>query len=195
GHSVNLSQRISSLAKGGQILVTKKVKDLTPLEKGLHYLSLGERELKGLGTERIYEVAWMAECCRLSDAENHLTLVLTERGTIVVELAKELQDEIKGALEELKTSEEEGAFAALLQRAIAGFTQKVIDKSLNTFGVAREQALDQIDLSLHGTDLIAKLGRKKLSLKGVDPNAAAVFLKKLDEVKQRLARSPATPKE
>jgi len=195
GHSVNLSQRISSLAKGGQILVTKKVKDSTILAEGLHYLSLGERELKGLGTKRIYEVAWMAECCRLSDRENHLTLVLTERGTIVVELAKELQDKIKGVLEESRTPKEEGTFAALLQRAIAGFTQKVIDKSLNTFGVAREQALDQINLSLHGSDLIAKLGKKNLSLKGVDCNAATVFLEKVDEVKQRLARSPATPKE
>jgi hypothetical protein len=54
-----------------------------------------------------------------------MTLVLTERGTIVVELAKELQDEIKGALNGLKTSEEEGDFAALLQRAIAGFTKKL----------------------------------------------------------------------
>lgn len=195
GHSVNLSQRISSLAKGGQILTTKKVRDSTPLAEGLHYLSLGERELKGLEAEHIYEVAWMAECCRLSDRENHMTLVLTERGTVVVELAKELQDEIKGALEELKTSEEAGVFAALWQRAIAGFTKKLIDKSLGAFGVAREQALDQIDLSLHGSDLVAKLGRRKLSLKGVDYKAATVFMKKIDEIKQRLARSPSTPKE
>ena len=193
GHSVNLSQRVSSLAKGGQILVTEKIKESTSLSEDLHYLPMGERELKGLEAERLYEVAWMAEVSRLSDAKDHLTLVLTERGTVVIELAKEVQDEIARALEQLKSvPEKEGsALSAFLQRAIAGFTQKIIDKSLGAFGLAREHELGEIDLSLRGKDLIARVGRKKLSLEGVDPEAAAAFLEKLNAVKQRLVKPDA----
>ncbi len=88
GHTVNLAQRISSLAKGGQILVDERVRDLSPLDEGLQYLFLGERDLKGAGQAAVYEVAWLGEVARLSDARDRLTLVLTERGTLVVEFEK-----------------------------------------------------------------------------------------------------------
>ncbi len=194
GHSVNLAQRLSSLAKGGQILVTEEVKSSTPFQEGLQYLSLGERELKGLESEHIYEVAWMAEVSRLSDGEDHLTLVLTERGTVVLELAKKLQDQIAGTLDELKsTRKDESPFSALLQRGIARFTQKIIDKSLGAFSITREQNLDQVELLPQGKDLVVRLGKKELRLRDVDPCAAATFLERLNETKQRFAKPPAAP--
>jgi len=196
GHSVNLAQRLSSLAKGGQILVTEEVMSSAALQEGLHYLSLGERELKGLESEHIYEVAWMAEVSRLSDAEDHITLVLTERGTVVLELAKKLQDQIAGTLDELESpTKDEGAFSALLQRGIARFTQKIIDKSLGAFGITREQNLDQLELLPQGKDLVVRLGKKELRLRDVDPRAAATFLERLNEIKQRFAKPPDAPED
>jgi class 3 adenylate cyclase len=186
GNSVNLSQRVSSLAKGGQILVTEKIKrEVLPLE-GLHYIPHGKHELKGLGEEFLYEVTWMSEVARLSDGEDHLTLVLTERGTIVVELAKEIQEHLEDVLAELESAEKnEGAFSIMLQRGIARFTQTAIDKSLNAAGIMREQDLDLVNISFHGRNVLVKSGKKTLHLRNVDPDTAADFRVKFNALKER----------
>ncbi|MCX6096249.1 MAG: adenylate/guanylate cyclase domain-containing protein [Candidatus Bipolaricaulota bacterium] len=193
GHSVNLSQRISSLAKGGQILVTEGIKDSAPLADSLRYIPLGERDLKGVGTERVYEVAWMGEVSRLSDGGDGVTLILTDRGTVVVELAKEVQGQIAEALEKLKNShgEPETAFSALLQRVVAGFADRAVSRSLGAFGLGREHRLDQVDLSLKGKDVILRLGKKDLPLRGADPEAARRFLETLHQAKRTLPRPEA----
>ncbi len=59
GHAVNLAQRLSALAKGGQILVTERVQSLVALRKGLFYVPMGQQNLKGVGVEYVTEVAWM----------------------------------------------------------------------------------------------------------------------------------------
>jgi class 3 adenylate cyclase len=186
GHSVNLAQRISSLAKGGQILVTERIKELTPLPDGLRYLPLGERDLKGVGTEPLYEVAGMGEVARLSDAADGVTLILTDRGTVVVELTKEVQDQVSEALGRIKTSQGKGerAFSALLERAIAGAANRLIKRSLGAFGVGREHSLDQIHLSLRGKDLVVRLGKKDFRLRGVNAAEASSFLAKLAEARR-----------
>ena len=195
GHSVNLAQRLSSLAKGRQILVTEQVKDSTGLPEELHYLSLGERELKGLESERIYEVAWMAEVSRLSDAEDRITLVLTERGTLVIELAREIQKQFTDGLQKLKTGskKEEGALSAQLQRSIAHYTERIVGKALQTAGIGREHRLEDIDIAQEGKDLVVRSQKKDLRLRGVDPCAAATFLERLNEIKQKFAKPPAAP--
>ena len=191
GHCVNLSQRLSSLAKGGQILVTERVKSSASLQKGLHYLSLGERELKGLGTEQIYEVAWLAEVARLSDGEDRLTLILTERGTVVIELAKQpLPDTHKGR--ERARNDQRARFSRLHQ-TLSHFTRKVMDAPLHTPDIAREHNLDQVEVFPIGRDVIVQLEDKNLRLGRVDPAAASAFLTKLGESKRQHAKPPATP--
>ena len=186
GYSVNLAQRVSSLAKGGQILVPEKIKRETPPLEGLHYIPLGKRELKGLGEEFLYEVTWMSEVARLSDGEDHLTLVLTERGTIVVELAKEIQEHLEDVLAGLENAgKNERAFSVMLQRGIARFTQTAIDKTLNAAGIMREQDLDLVNISFHGRNVLVKSGKKTLHLKNVDPDVAADFQAKFAALKER----------
>ena len=182
GHSVNLSQRISGLAKGGQILVTASVRDTAPLKEDLRYFPFGKKDLKGIGREPLYEVLWLGEVSRLSDAEDRFTLVLTDEGTVVLELAKEVQDKVEDALGKL---EGEGPFSAFLGRTIARFTQRIIDASLGAAGIAREQALEQVELSLEGKDLTVRLGREELPLKGVDAAAAKAFMAHFDELKRK----------
>lgn len=182
GHSVNLSQRVSGLAKGGQILVTASIRDAAPLERDLRYLPFGKKDLKGIGREVLYEVLWLGEVSRVSDAEDRFTLVLTDQGTVVLELAKEVRDEIEAALGKL---EGEGPFSAFLGRAISRFTQRVIDASLGAAGIAREQTLEQVEFSLKGKDLTVRFGKKELPLKDVDVTAARAFMARFDELKRK----------
>jgi hypothetical protein len=128
----------------------------------------------------------MSEVARLSDGEDHLTLVLTERGTIVVELAKEIQAHLEDVLAELESAEQnEGAFSILLQRGIARFTQKAIDKTLNAAGIMREQDLDLVSTSFNGRNLLVRFGKKTLHLKNVNLDAAADFQAKFAALKKR----------
>lgn len=185
GHAVNLAQRLSGLAKGGQILVTERVQELVALGEGLFYVPMGPLNLKGIGAERVVEVAWMKEVARISDAADRLTLVLTERGTIVVELAKDAKQDIRDALDRLQEAraEEEGAFSAFLQRTIARFTQRLVGVSLGVFGMKREQAVDRVAFSLRGDVLNVETPDGTFRLRGVDRGAAAGFVEKAKEIR------------
>ena len=178
GHAVNLAQRLSALAKGGQILVTERVRSLVALRKGLFYVPMGQQNLKGVGVERVAEVVWMKEVSRISDAADRVTLILTERGTIVVELAKDTKGDIRSALGQLQEAraEEEGAFSAYLQRRIARFTQRLIGASLGVFGMAREQGLDRVEMSLRGDVLSVETPDGTFRLRGVDRERAVDFI-------------------
>ena len=183
GHAVNLAQRLSGLAKGGQILATERIRETTPLDDGLFYVPIGPQSLKGVGVEPVVEVAWMREVARISDAADRVTLILTERGTVVVELAKDAKQDIRNALDHLQEAraEEEGAFSALLQRGIARFTQRLIGASLAVFAMTREQGLQRVEFSLRGDVLRVETSDGTFRLRGVDP--AAAFVAKADEIR------------
>jgi class 3 adenylate cyclase len=185
GHAVNIAQRLSGLAKGGQILVTDRVQELVALGEGLFYVPMGPLNLKGVGAERVAEVAWMKELARISDAADRLTLVLTEHGTIVVELAKDTKQDIRDALDQLQEAraEEEGAFSAFLQRTIARFTQRLIGVSLGVFGMKREQGVDRIEFSLGGDVLSVATPDGTFTLRGVERDAAADFIEKAKRIR------------
>ena len=185
GHAVNIAQRLSGLAKGGQIVVTERVQELVALGEGLFYVPMGQLNLKGVGAERVAEVAWMKEVARISDAADRLTLVLTEHGTIVVELAKDAKQDIRDALDQLQEAraEEEGAFSALLQRTIARFTQRLIGVSLGVFGMRREQGVDRIEFSLSGDVLTVATPDGTFKLRGVERDAASDFIENAKRIR------------
>jgi len=185
GHAVNIAQRLSGLAKGGQILVTERVQELTALGEELLYVPMGPLNLKGVGAERVAEVAWMKEVARISDAADRLTLILTEGGTVVVELAKDAKQDVRDALDQLQEAraEEEGAFSAFLQRTIARFTQRLIGASLGVFGMKREQRVDRVEFSLGGDVLNVETPDGTFKLRGVEREAAADFIEKAKKVR------------
>lgn len=195
GHAVNLAQRLSALAKGGQILVTERVQSLVALRKGLFYVPMGQQNLKGVGVEHVTEVAWMKEVARISDAADQVTLILTERGTIVVELAKDTKGDIRGALDHLQEAraEEEGAFSAFLQRRIARFTHRLIGASLGVFGMAREQGLDHVEFSLRGDVLLVETPDGTFRLRGVDRESADDFIEKAKRLRPGALKVSAMP--
>ena len=188
GHAVNLAQRLSGLAKGGQILITGRIQEIAVLNEGLLYIPLGPQSMKGVGPEDVVEVAWMNEVGRISDAADQLTLILTERGTVVVELAKDAKLDIREALDHLQEAraEEEGAFSAFLQRAIARFTQRLIGASLGVFGMKREQGLAQIGFTLRGDVLHVETPDGTFRLRGVDRGVAAAFIEKASGLREKI---------
>jgi eukaryotic-like serine/threonine-protein kinase len=59
GKAVILAARVSSLAQGGQILVSSTLHDVAVSAGDLSFAPAGERPLKGLaGTHRLYELIW-----------------------------------------------------------------------------------------------------------------------------------------
>ncbi len=172
GNSVNMAQRLSSLAKGGQILVTKKLKDAVSLRDGLHYIPLGMWELKGLGKEEVYEIAWMAELFRISDARDCVTLVLTARGTVVVELANRGRE----------------AEHSRVRRLSLLFCRKHVNLATE---VNREYPITEVTAVLRRHTLIVRLGQKVLRLRGVDPEQAQAFIERLTAARQTRNEAPS----
>jgi class 3 adenylate cyclase len=59
GKAVILAARITTLAQGGQILVSSTLHDLAANAGDLRFAPIGAKELKGLaGTHQIFEVVW-----------------------------------------------------------------------------------------------------------------------------------------
>jgi len=183
GNSVNLSQRVSSLAKGGQILTTEEfTREATPVSSA-RFIPLGTRELKGVGPVLLYEILWMAEVARLTDRDDRFTLLLTERGTLVAELAKGIRPRagstpIGGGGVPFKGS--------ALQRGLARFTQAMLDKSISAVGIAREQPIDRVDISSDGNRVILRVGKKEIHLHNVDIDKAASFRERLVQMRREL---------
>jgi len=183
GHSVNLAQRLSDLAKGGQILVSEGVRKAAPLPEGLAYLSLGERILYGIGPEQIFEVMWLNEVARVSDGGDRLTLVLTEEGAIVAEFAKDAHGGVRDALEELRRvrAEAEGAVTALVLRGIAAFAERLLRPSW--VGIAREQPIGKIQLTYKRKGLRIRTPDGTLFLRGVMKEEAERFMFEVERMR------------
>jgi len=187
GHSVNLAQRLSDLAKGGQILVSDRARKEASLPEGFDYLALGERNLYGVGPERIFEVMWLKEVARVSDGRDLLTLVLTEEGTIVAEFAKDVRSGLRDALSELRRvrPKEEGLIPALLLRGIAIIAERLLRPSWDEGTVPREQPIDRIELHYKGGRLRLRTPDGALILSGVSKDDAERFLREVETARGR----------
>ena len=187
GNAVNLAQRLSSLAKGGQILVTARARSLARLPENLTSIPLGMRMLKGIGQEDVEEITWIMEVARISDGSDRATLILTERGTLVIELAKDSKQLVRDAIDELRKAEaaEEGAFSAFLQRGIARFTQRLIGVSIAALGVAREHDVDDVRLRYRRGQLIVETSDGELVLEGVERAQAESFVEASEVIRRQ----------
>ncbi len=177
GHSVNLAQRLSSVAKGSQVLTTPAVRRHTSLPEDLRYVSLGERTLKGVGRGEIIEVAWLDEVARVSDAADRVTLILTERGTIVIEFAKDARRDAAEALRNLlDVGILEKGPAALLQRAAAHVALRSLRGASSRLEGTIERRADALDLSLTRRGLSLRIGNRALVLPRVNIGEARRFI-------------------
>ncbi|MEI6170924.1 MAG: adenylate/guanylate cyclase domain-containing protein [bacterium] len=177
GHTVNLAQRLSSIAKGSQVLTTSSVQSRARLPDDVRYVPLGERTLKGVGREHIVEVAWLEEVARVSDAKDRLTLVLTKRGTIVIEFAKDARRDAADALRNLlDVGIAEAGLSAMLQRAAARIAFRALRGSTSRLEGTIERRIDSVHLSLARRGLSLRIGSRTLLLPSVDLAAARQFV-------------------
>ena len=145
GHAVNMAQRLSGLAKGGQVLVTEEIHQATALPSGLRFLPLGSRSLRGVGLEQVSEVTWLPEVARVSDDKDRMTVILTEEASLLLEVAKDPKQEVRDALEALQraSANEDGALSAMLQRTMGAFLGWLLRRT-GPPDVTRELPLDQV---------------------------------------------------
>ncbi len=190
GHSVNLAKRLADYAKGGQIIVSSEVREQTRSLENLHYLDLGDRQLKGVGRQRLYELIWRAEVARLSTKGNEMNLVLTQ-DKFVMELSKEVQERLQKAEKELREkAEKQTGLAKFILSNVAKYVDKylprMIDKALYKAGIGLQHAIDQVEAEFEGNELVLKIEghrRVRLGKKDIDIPEARNFLAKLQGLK------------
>jgi class 3 adenylate cyclase len=192
GHSVNLAKRISDVAKGGQIIVSSSVCDRATPESGFCLRELGEVDVKGLGTHRLYEFVWREEVANLCLTDDSLNVVLTEDDKLVLEFAKSIEERLELAQQRLLEeagSEGKGAVAAL-RRQVAKKLSKSLPKWKDSYqahaGLGEEHSLEDVEATLsRGTLTIRLPNRKKLTLDGtqIDLGQAERFIERLRTLK------------
>jgi len=123
------------------------------------------------------EVAWLEEVARVSDAKDRLTLVLTERGTIVIEFAKDARRDAADALRTLlDVGIAEAGPSAMLQRAAARIAFRALRGSTSRLEGTIERRIDSVRLSLVRRGISLRIGSLTLLLPNVDPAAARQFV-------------------
>ncbi|MBU0596259.1 hypothetical protein KJ567_06215, partial [Candidatus Bipolaricaulota bacterium] len=186
GHSVNLAKRLSDTAKGGQIVASSDVFGQAA-SLGFRFRDLGDRELKGIGSERLYEVVWREEVARLDATDDSVNLVLTGDDKLVIEFAKPMQEEVDRIRAELDgLGKEARGLGGVIQRAVGRRVShalpKLVDWATARAGMGIEHPLADIDARMRlGKLEILVNGKKRLEFGGdqVSPANARQFLERL----------------
>ena len=168
GHSVNLAKRLSDTAKGGQIVASQSIYGQAGRTEDLHFRDIGERELKGIGAERIYEVVWREERARLEASDDSVELILTEDKKLVIGFAKSVQeelDQIRADVDEL--GKDKKGLGGIIQRAVSRRVSRALPKLID-WGAARaglgvEHELADVEAWIKGGKLqIQAKGHRRL---------------------------------
>ncbi len=192
GSVVNLAQRLADRARGGQILVSPPVVERTA-QAGIRYLDLGTHDLKGLGPQRIYELVWRDEVAHIATKDGRLNLILT-RDALVVELGKAVQEQVQLVRELLseRAGRRRGIRGFLLNATIGILERRVpqiVDRALFQRGFGLEHPLAEVTASFRRNTLTVRIrGHRGIQLgpKDVDPELAAEFVAKLDQLKREV---------
>ena len=195
GHSVNLAKRLADVAKGGQIVASSTVLDQTGELETFDFRDLGEKDLKGIGSEHLYEVIWRPEAAKVCLSDDSLDLVLTEDEKVVLEFAKPIKEKV---MEAVRTLEEEGpevkGLEAMIRRKVAKLLAhrlpQVIDWAGAKAGLGMEHAAADVEAAIREGKLVITLpGHKtmRLSQDLVNPEAAQQFVERLQHMRERRA--------
>ena len=197
GHSVNLAKRLADVAKGGQIILSSSICDRTNDQDEFCLRSLGEHEVRDLGTHQIFELIWREEVANLCLADDSLNVVLTEDDKLVLEFAKSLEQKLEKARQRLLAeadSESHGAVATL-RKQVARRLSRALPRWMDSYqaraGVGIEHDLNEVQADLSRGTLTIKLpGGKKLALDGrqIDLDQAQRFIEKLNALRDKTGR-------
>ncbi len=191
GHSVNVAARLAGYAKGGQIVVSSKLRDRAH-DSDFQYLDLGTRELKGLGKHRLYELTWQDEIARITSDDNELTLVLT-KDHLSIELSKNVQEEIRKAKDELhENTQRQSGLARVIMEKVEQYVDKyvngIVDRALYRSGIGLDHDLRDIEVFVKKDRLVIKVeGKRVITLDSdeIDISDAEDFALKVDSLKSK----------
>jgi len=190
GHSVNFAKRLADLAKGGQIVVSPSLYELVKGQRGFNFRDIGERPIKGLGTERLYEFVWQDEAASIHLADDSLNVVLTEGGRLVLQFAKPIEDKLSSLQEKIGSRLGEPSFLETLERRIVKGLMKRLPGWLETpehlAGMGIEHPLEDVDARLEGGGLTITLptGRRlRFKRREIDLADARAFLERFRQLK------------
>jgi class 3 adenylate cyclase len=190
GHSVNLAKRLSDSAKGGQIVATSDVCSQTGDVTDVRFRDLGDRDLKGIGSERLYEVVWREEVAKLDTSDDSVELILTEDKKLVIGFAKQVEKEMAEVRQQLDAlGENDKGLEGILKRAIARRVSRSIPKLVDwagaRAGMGIEHDLADVRARIHRGNLEILVNDKKRLDFGrdqVSPENAQLFLARLREL-------------
>jgi len=191
GHSVNLAKRLADVAKGGQIVASPSILDETRDQESFEFRDLGERDLRGIGLQRMYEVVWREEAATLSLSDDSLDFVLTEDNKLVLEFAKPMKEKIIEAMQKLEEEiGDSSGLGTLIKRSVADRISKSlprwIDWAQARAGMGIEHALQDVEAEIQRGRLIVSLaGRRKMEFgkDQIDSSEAAEFVSRLRRMK------------
>lgn len=191
GHSVNLAKRLADVAKGGQIVASPSVLNETGTLKSFEFRDLGERDLKGIGLQRMYEIIWREEAAKLSLSDDSLDFVLTEDNKLVLEFAKQVKEQVLDAMQKLEEEiGDSSGLSALIKRSVAQRLAKHlprwIDWAQARAGMGIEHPLRDVEAEIQRGRLVVSLaGRRRMEFgkEQIDSQAAEEFVARLKRMK------------
>ncbi|MFC2078773.1 adenylate/guanylate cyclase domain-containing protein [Candidatus Bipolaricaulota bacterium] len=204
GHSVNLAKRLADEAKGGQIVASASVFSETGPFEGYTFRDMGERELKGIGDQQMYEVIWRPEVARIATSDDSMDIILTDDQKVIVELGKSMKDKLEETLHQLEAEmegDDHSGLARFLKKKLAKRLAKSlpnwIDWAQSRSGLGIEHAIQDVNAEIADGELTLILGPKKKRLsfnpKDVDPSAALAFVERLERMKGLASGLPSPP--
>jgi len=195
GHSVNLAKRLADIAKGGQIVISSPLYDLTKTYDEFSFRDLGEPTIKGLGSQSLYELIWLDEVANLCLTDDTLNVVLTEDDKLVLEFAKPIEEKLLALRQRLERTRDGSAVANPIKRAVADRLTRQLPRWMKAAerlaGVAVEQHLKDVEAHLDKGKLTILLpGGRRLCFteRQIDPVDAERFLEKFRELKGSITR-------
>jgi class 3 adenylate cyclase len=190
GHSVNLAKRLADIAKACQIVVSPEVCSEAQGKTEFDFRDLGEREIKGLGSSRLYEVIWRNEAAVLTLPDDSLDMVLTNDQTLVLEFAKPVEQALDAIRAKLDAAAGEKSPRGFLKRKMVERLARELPKWADAVrrygGVGIEHRLDEIDASFVDGELRIGLpdGRSLAFTKNqIGEEEARHFLAKLESLR------------
>lgn len=182
GHVVNLAKRLADLAKGGQIVVSDDARQTAGSVDSLHYVDLGQQDLKGVGKPRVHELVWREELARLPIEDDQMALLLTAENTLALELGRHAQAEIDRARQELRDASARtggwlGKLLSSVERSLPRFTSRI----LNIVQSGLEHPIAEVDMRIEGETVVLTTPNHemKLSRDEVDLDEARAFIETL----------------
>ncbi len=197
GHAVNLAKRLADEAKGGQIVASSDLVDVAGTPQGFSFRDMGDRELKGVGEYRLYEILWRPEIARLQTPDDRMDVILTDDQKVIVELGKAMKQHIGEVIQQLE-KEAEGGDETGLARIIKRAVTRRVAKSLPTWmewaqsraGMGIEHNVQDVSAEIVNGALTLQLGNSKKALKfqpnEIDPASAHAFVEQLKQIQKSL---------